>query len=345
MGGGSGRSIIELPSALAMGRAAYLAVAEAHLRPHYNPARADPPPSARRPARVRARSRRGRQAAPRSPEALATKLARALQAPGVSRSSAVASSSRSGRVVYARNPSLPLIPASNEKLAVTYAALVVARAVLPDRDAGARARRAGRLRVARRPRAEGLRRPDPVLARRSAPRGARCARPGSASSAGGSSATSPSSTPSGRAPAGSRTSSSTSLPRSRRSPSTAGATSAAPRVRPRWPRRSLFRKALAEAGVRVVGPARAGAAPADAEAFPIASLLSPPARRASCASWTTRATTSRPRSCSSSSARSSRAGDDRGRGARSPPASWPSTASRSAASASPTARGCRASTG
>ena len=30
----------------------------------------------------------------------------------------------SGRVVFARNPDLPLEPASNEKLAVTYAALV-----------------------------------------------------------------------------------------------------------------------------------------------------------------------------------------------------------------------------
>jgi serine-type D-Ala-D-Ala carboxypeptidase/endopeptidase (penicillin-binding protein 4) len=38
----------------------------------------------------------------------------------------------------------------------------------------------------------------------------------------------------------------------------------------------LFRKALTEAGVRVVGPAVTGAAPVDAEAFPIASLLSPP---------------------------------------------------------------------
>jgi serine-type D-Ala-D-Ala carboxypeptidase/endopeptidase (penicillin-binding protein 4) len=38
----------------------------------------------------------------------------------------------------------------------------------------------------------------------------------------------------------------------------------------------LFRKALTEAGVRVVGPAVTGAAPVEAEAFPIASLLSPP---------------------------------------------------------------------
>jgi serine-type D-Ala-D-Ala carboxypeptidase/endopeptidase (penicillin-binding protein 4) len=62
-------------------------------------------------------------AAPHSNEALASKLARALRAPGVSRASAVAVELDTGRVVYARNPMLPLIPASNEKLAVTYAAL------------------------------------------------------------------------------------------------------------------------------------------------------------------------------------------------------------------------------
>jgi serine-type D-Ala-D-Ala carboxypeptidase/endopeptidase (penicillin-binding protein 4) len=38
----------------------------------------------------------------------------------------------------------------------------------------------------------------------------------------------------------------------------------------------LFRKALVDAGVRVAGPAQLGAAPVDAEAYPIASLLSPP---------------------------------------------------------------------
>jgi D-alanyl-D-alanine carboxypeptidase/D-alanyl-D-alanine-endopeptidase (penicillin-binding protein 4) len=63
-------------------------------------------------------------AAPRANEALAGKLDRALRAGGVSRASAIAVELGTGRVVYARNPSLPLIPASNEKLAVTYAALV-----------------------------------------------------------------------------------------------------------------------------------------------------------------------------------------------------------------------------
>jgi len=64
------------------------------------------------------------QGAPRDNNALGTKLARALRAPGVSRSAAVAVELSTGKVVYAQNPQLPLIPASNEKLAVTYAALV-----------------------------------------------------------------------------------------------------------------------------------------------------------------------------------------------------------------------------
>jgi D-alanyl-D-alanine carboxypeptidase/D-alanyl-D-alanine-endopeptidase (penicillin-binding protein 4) len=64
-------------------------------------------------------------AAPHGNEALAGKLARALRAPGVSRASAVAVELETGKVVYARNPMLPLIPASNEKLAVTYAALAM----------------------------------------------------------------------------------------------------------------------------------------------------------------------------------------------------------------------------
>ena len=57
---------------------------------------------------------------------LARALARALVVPQVSRAStgAVAIDLRTGRVLYALNPDLPLAPASNEKLAVTYAALV-----------------------------------------------------------------------------------------------------------------------------------------------------------------------------------------------------------------------------
>jgi D-alanyl-D-alanine carboxypeptidase/D-alanyl-D-alanine-endopeptidase (penicillin-binding protein 4) len=57
---------------------------------------------------------------------LARKLARALRVPHVSpsRSGALAVDLATGRPVYAHNLRLPLIPASNEKLAVTYAALL-----------------------------------------------------------------------------------------------------------------------------------------------------------------------------------------------------------------------------
>lgn len=58
---------------------------------------------------------------------LATRLARALSVPHVrpSRSAAVAIDLSSGRLVFARHQGLALIPASNEKLAVAYAALAL----------------------------------------------------------------------------------------------------------------------------------------------------------------------------------------------------------------------------
>lgn len=63
------------------------------------------------------------------PEAppLATRLARALSVPHVttSRSAAVAVSLADGRTVFARHQALALVPASNEKLAVAYAALAL----------------------------------------------------------------------------------------------------------------------------------------------------------------------------------------------------------------------------
>jgi D-alanyl-D-alanine carboxypeptidase/D-alanyl-D-alanine-endopeptidase (penicillin-binding protein 4) len=57
---------------------------------------------------------------------LARKLAKALSVPHVakSRTGAVAVELATGRPVYAHNLGLPLIPASNEKLAVTYACLL-----------------------------------------------------------------------------------------------------------------------------------------------------------------------------------------------------------------------------
>jgi D-alanyl-D-alanine carboxypeptidase/D-alanyl-D-alanine-endopeptidase (penicillin-binding protein 4) len=56
---------------------------------------------------------------------LHTQLDRALQVPKVPLSSvgATAIDLATGETVYSRNPGLPLLPASNEKLAVTYAAL------------------------------------------------------------------------------------------------------------------------------------------------------------------------------------------------------------------------------
>jgi serine-type D-Ala-D-Ala carboxypeptidase/endopeptidase (penicillin-binding protein 4) len=57
---------------------------------------------------------------------LSRALARSLAVPQVSSAStgAVALDLRTGRVLYALNPNLPLVPASNEKLTVSYAALV-----------------------------------------------------------------------------------------------------------------------------------------------------------------------------------------------------------------------------
>lgn len=62
----------------------------------------------------------GPEAAP-----LATRLARALSVPNVpaSRSAAVAVDLRAGRTVFARRQALALVPASNQKLAVAFAAL------------------------------------------------------------------------------------------------------------------------------------------------------------------------------------------------------------------------------
>jgi serine-type D-Ala-D-Ala carboxypeptidase/endopeptidase (penicillin-binding protein 4) len=68
----------------------------------------------------------GGAAARTNTTALAHALARSLLVPQVSRWStgAVALDLRSGKVLYALNPDLPLVPASNEKLTVSYAALV-----------------------------------------------------------------------------------------------------------------------------------------------------------------------------------------------------------------------------
>jgi D-alanyl-D-alanine carboxypeptidase/D-alanyl-D-alanine-endopeptidase (penicillin-binding protein 4) len=67
------------------------------------------------------------QARPSAPTpSLATRLAAALREPGVSlrRTSALAVDLATGSVIFAHNPGLALVPASNEKLPLSYAALV-----------------------------------------------------------------------------------------------------------------------------------------------------------------------------------------------------------------------------
>jgi serine-type D-Ala-D-Ala carboxypeptidase/endopeptidase (penicillin-binding protein 4) len=62
---------------------------------------------------------------PEPASSLSVRLARALAVPYVAKatSSAIAVDLQTGEVVFQRNPNLALVPASNEKLAVTYAAL------------------------------------------------------------------------------------------------------------------------------------------------------------------------------------------------------------------------------
>jgi serine-type D-Ala-D-Ala carboxypeptidase/endopeptidase (penicillin-binding protein 4) len=259
-----------------MGRAAYLAVAEAHSR------RLTTIP--RVPARLRllgvvlacAFSLAGTaEAAPRAPEALAAKLAKALRAPGVSRSSAIAVELSSGRVVYARNPSLPLIPASNEKLAVTYAALA---SLGPSYRIETQVLGLGEQ--------DGLEWHgdlvlkgfgDPTLSSLGVRRLAAEVRAAGIRFVSGRILGDESYFDTFRIGPGwkphffineSPPLSALTVDRGRY----LGRTSRAPALAAAV----LFRKALAEAGVRVVGQARAGAPAVDAEAFPIASLLSPP---------------------------------------------------------------------
>ena len=214
-------------------------------------------------------------AAPRSNAALGTKLAQALRAPGVARSSAIAVELGSGKIVYARNATLPLIPASNEKLAVTYASLVsfgpayrIETQVLGlgEQDAAEwhgdlvlkgfgdpTLSSLGLRRLAAEVRGAGIRLvTGRILGDESYFDTFRMA-PGWKPQffINESPPLSALTVDRGRY-----------LGRTSRTPAHAAAL--------------LFRKALAEAGVRVVGPAVSGAAPVEAEAFPIASLLSPP---------------------------------------------------------------------
>lgn len=215
------------------------------------------------------------EAAPRGKEALATKLARALRAPGVSRSSAIAVELGTGRVVYSRNPSLPLVPASNEKLAVTYAALVSLGPVyrietqvlgLGEQDGF---EWHGDLVL------KGF--GDPTLSSLGLRRLAADVRRAGIRFVTGRILGDESYFDTFRMGPGwkphffineSPPLSALTVDRGRY----LGRTSRTPALAAAV----LFRKALADAGVRVAGPAQLGAAPVDAEAYPIASLLSPP---------------------------------------------------------------------
>jgi serine-type D-Ala-D-Ala carboxypeptidase/endopeptidase (penicillin-binding protein 4) len=214
-------------------------------------------------------------AAPRGNEALGAKLARALRAPGVSRSSAVAVELTTGKVVYAQNPTLPLIPASNEKLAVTYAALVALGAAyrietqvlgVGEQDGtewhgdlvlkgfgDPTLSSLGLRRLAAEVRSSGIRLvTGRILGDESYFDTFRMG-PGWKPYffINESPPLSALTVDRGRY-----------LGRTSRTPALAAA--------------ALFRKALAEAGVRVVGPSRLGTVPVDAEIYPVASLLSPP---------------------------------------------------------------------
>ena len=114
-------------------------VGQAHGHDHASADRA-PAPSRSSSPRWRAAPRRRRRRRPRSRAGLGAKLDAALHAPGIgpSRTGAMAVDLASGRVLFAHNSAVGFVPASNEKLPVTYAALTAARAGVPLPDRGAR---------------------------------------------------------------------------------------------------------------------------------------------------------------------------------------------------------------
>ena len=151
-----------------------------------------------------------------------------------------------------------------------------ARAELPvrDRTSSARASSTARSGAATSSSRAAATRPSPRSTSCSSPRSSTPRASGGSAVA--SSATSPTSTPSGWARAGSRGSSSTSRRPSRRSPSTGRATRAAsPATRPLAAALS-FRAALQRVGIRVAGRAVTGAADVEAEEVPLATIESVP---------------------------------------------------------------------
>ena len=65
-------------------------------------------------------------AAPAAERDLSTRLTKSLRSPHLSpaRTAAIAVDAHTGAVLYAHNPALPVVPASNAKLPVSWAALV-----------------------------------------------------------------------------------------------------------------------------------------------------------------------------------------------------------------------------
>ena len=181
---------------------------------------------------------------------------KALAAPSLSlaRTSALAVDLSTGTVLFAHNPSLPVAPASNEKLPVSWAALTQLGAGYRFHTEVYGVGSAGRAELGRRPRAQGLRRPDADDGR---PRPARGDDPRARDPLGDGtdpSGTSRSTTRSAAPPAGSRTSSGSRRPRCRPSSSTARGAGRRSRRRSSPPAR--FRDALVRRGVTVARPAR-----------------------------------------------------------------------------------------
>ena len=287
----------------------------------------------------RAPPRRRRAATRRS----ASKLARALRAPGVS--ALVGSSRSSSRPAGSCSRTirrLPLIPASNEKLAVTYAALVSLGPVYRIETQVLGSGRAGRTEWHGDLVLKGF--GDPTLSSLGVRRLAAEVRSvGHHGSSQGGSSDDESYFDSFRIAPGwkphffineSPPLSALTVDRGRY----LGRTSRTPALAAAL----LFRKALAEAGVRVVGPAKVGAAPAEEQIFPVGRAAVPTAvEHPQVHGPRERQLHGRDPAQAARHARV-RAGDD-GRGrARSSAASWPSTNSRWRAFGSPTARGSRA---
>ena len=219
---------------------------------------------------------------------------RALAVPHVdpARTAALAVDLRTGAVVFARNATLALVPASNQKLPVAYAALALLGPGYRFHTEVVGSGTPRRRRLARRPLAARLRRPD-----------ARAGRPRRARGRGRLLGDPPRRRRRDRGrvvvrraprrrPAGSRASTSTSRRRSRRSSSTAGWYRGRTSANPALAAGSLLRQRSRRPASRSRG---APAAACSRRPACRSRATSPSRSRTSCASWAARATTTRPR--------------------------------------------------